>query len=68
MDLSRLHTLIGNVEKNLDTGLPNLQELQEFTDDLSNWYVRRCRERFWQKEMNQDKINAYLTLYNVLMT
>jgi isoleucyl-tRNA synthetase len=35
---------------------------------LSNWYVRRCRERFWQKEMNQDKINAYLTLYNVLMT
>ena len=42
--------------------------LQEFTDDLSNWYVRRCRERFWQKELNQDKINAYLTLYKCLVT
>jgi isoleucyl-tRNA synthetase len=68
--LSRLHTLIGNVEKNLDSYriTEPARAIQEFTDDLSNWYVRRCRERFWQKEMNQDKINAYLTLYNVLMT
>jgi isoleucyl-tRNA synthetase len=68
--LSRLHTLIGVVEKNLDNYriTESARAIQEFTDELSNWYVRRCRERFWQKEMNQDKINAYLTLYNVLMT
>ena len=37
--------------------------LQEFVDDMSNWYVRRSRERFWAKGMEQDKINAYMTLY-----
>ena len=42
--------------------------LQEFVDDLSNWYVRRSRERFWAKGMEQDKINAYMTLYTALVT
>ncbi len=42
--------------------------LQEFVDDLSNWYVRRSRERFWVKDMPQDKINAYMTLYTALVT
>ncbi|MGI6778053.1 MAG: isoleucine--tRNA ligase [Acetivibrionales bacterium] len=68
--LSRLHSLIKNVDKNLDNYRitePG-RAIQEFTDDLSNWYVRRSRERFWQKEMNQDKINAYMTLYTVLET
>ncbi len=41
--------------------------LQEFVDDLSNWYVRRSRERFWAKGMEQDKINAYMTLYTALV-
>ncbi len=42
--------------------------LQDFVDDMSNWYVRRCRERFWAKGMEQDKINAYMTLYTALIT
>ena len=42
--------------------------LQEFVDDLSNWYVRRSRERFWAKGMEQDKINAFMTLYTALVT
>ena len=42
--------------------------LQEFTDDLSNWYVRRCRQRFWASGMEQDKVNAYMTLYTCLET
>ena len=42
--------------------------LQDFVDDLSNWYVRRSRERFWAKGMEQDKINAYMTLYTALVT
>lgn len=42
--------------------------MAEFTDELSNWYVRRCRERYWGSEMTQDKINAYMTLYTVLCT
>ncbi|HEY8348609.1 MAG TPA: isoleucine--tRNA ligase [Clostridia bacterium] len=67
--LSRLYTLIGNVDKNLENYrvTESARDIQDFTDELSNWYVRRCRERFWQKEMNQDKINAYMTLYTVLV-
>ena len=42
--------------------------LQSFVDDMSNWYVRRSRERFWAKGMEQDKINAYMTLYTALVT
>ena len=42
--------------------------LQSFVDEMSNWYVRRCRERFWAKGMEQDKINAYMTLYTALVT
>ncbi len=67
--LSRLYTLIGKVDKNLETYriTESARDIQDFTDQLSNWYVRRSRERFWQKEMNQDKINAYMTLYTVLV-
>lgn len=66
--LSRLHTLISEVDKNLENYriTESARSILDFTDELSNWYVRRSRERFWQKEMNQDKINAYLTLYSVL--
>ena len=67
--LSRLYTLISKVDKNLENYkiTESARDIQEFVDELSNWYVRRCRERFWQKEMNQDKINAYMTLYTVLV-
>ncbi len=66
--LSRLHTLIATVENHLDRYriTEPARAIQEFVDELSNWYVRRCRERYWQKELNQDKINAYMTLYTVL--
>ena len=51
------------------TGFRRLpRALQEFVDDMSNWYVRRSRERFWAKGMEQDKINAYMTLYTALVT
>lgn len=67
--LSRLHTLIGTVDKNLDNYriTESARAIIDFVDELSNWYVRRNRERFWQKEMTQDKINAYMTLYTVLV-
>ena len=66
--LSRLHTLIAKVDKDLENYriTESARSIQEFTDELSNWYVRRCRERFWQKDMPQDKINAFMTLYTVL--
>ncbi|HHW47043.1 MAG TPA: isoleucine--tRNA ligase [Clostridiaceae bacterium] len=66
--LSRLYTLIRTVDKNLENYriTESARAIQDFTDELSNWYVRRSRERFWQKDMNQDKINAYMTLYTVL--
>lgn len=66
--LSRLHSLIERVDNNLNNYriTESARDIQQFTDDLSNWYVRRCRERYWQKEMTQDKINAYMTLYTVL--
>ena len=48
---------------------PKFEEaLQKFVDEMSNWYVRRCRERYWVQEMTDDKINAYLTLYTALVT
>jgi isoleucyl-tRNA synthetase len=68
--LSKLNTLV----KTVDTCLENYQipesarALQEFVDDMSNWYVRRSRERFWAKGMEQDKINAYMSLYTALVT
>ena len=68
--LSKLNTLI----KTVDNHLANYQipeaarALQDFVDDMSNWYVRRSRERFWAKGMEQDKINAYMTLYTALVT
>jgi len=68
--LSRLHSLIKNVDKSLENYRITEagRAIQEFTDDLSNWYVRRSRERFWGNGMEQDKINAYMTLYTVLDT
>jgi isoleucyl-tRNA synthetase len=67
--LSRLNTLIKTVDDNLANYkiTETARVLQEFVDDLSNWYVRRSRERFWAKGMEQDKINAYMTLYTVLV-
>lgn len=67
--ISRLNTLIATVDKNLEDYriTESARAIQEFVDDLSNWYVRRSRERFWQKDMNQDKINAYMTLYTALV-
>jgi isoleucyl-tRNA synthetase len=67
--LSRLHSMIGSVDKNLENYriTESARDIQEFVDELSNWYVRRCRERYWQKGMEQDKINAYMTLYTVLV-
>ncbi|MFI3208124.1 MAG: isoleucine--tRNA ligase [Eubacteriales bacterium] len=68
--LSKLNTLIKTVDNNLDNyKIPeSARALQEFVDDMSNWYVRRSRERFWAKGMEQDKINAYMTLYTALVT
>ncbi|MEG1140144.1 MAG: isoleucine--tRNA ligase [Lachnospiraceae bacterium] len=68
--LSKLNTLIDTVDTNLSNyKIPeSARALQEFVDDLSNWYVRRSRERFWAKGMEQDKINAYMTLYTALVT
>ena len=68
--LSKLNSLI----KFIDEGLDNYKltetsrAMSEFVDELSNWYVRRSRERFWGKDMPQDKVNAYMTLYTVLVT
>ncbi|MDO5447966.1 MAG: DUF5915 domain-containing protein, partial [Prevotellaceae bacterium] len=68
--LSKLNTLIKDVDENMQGyRIPESgRALQDFIDDLSNWYVRRCRERFWAKGMEQDKINAYMTLYTCLTT
>ena len=67
--LSKLHSLIKFVDNNLENYkiFEASRALQEFVDDLSNWYVRRSRERFWYKDMPQDKINAFMTLYTVLV-
>ena len=68
--LSKLNTLTQNVDKYLENyKIPETaRALQDFVDDMSNWYVRRSRERFWAKGMEQDKINAYMTLYTALVT
>jgi len=68
--LSRLNTLMGRVEAYLDELKMTEagREMQDFMDDLSNWYVRRCRERYWGKDMTPDKEAAYMTLYTVLKT
>ena len=68
--LSRLNTLMGHVEAYLDDLKMTEagREMQDFMDDLSNWYVRRCRERYWGKDMTPDKEAAYMTLYTVLRT
>ena len=67
--LSRLHTVIDEVDENLENyRIPEAARvLQDFVDEMSNWYVRRSRERFWAKGMEQDKINAYMTLYTALV-
>lgn len=68
--LSRLNTLVKTVDDNLSNYkvTETAKALQGFVDELSNWYVRRSRERFWAKELTQDKINAYMTLYTALVT
>ena len=68
--LSRLNSTVKAVDENLAAyRIPETaRALQEFVDEMSNWYVRRCRERFWAKGMEQDKINAYMTLYTALVT
>lgn len=68
--LSRLNTVINTVDENLaNYKIPETaRALQDFVDEMSNWYVRRGRERFWAKGMEQDKINAYMTLYTALVT
>jgi len=66
--LAKLNKLIKSVDEDLENYriTESSRDIQNFADELSNWYVRRCRERFWQKDMPQDKVNAYMTLYTVL--
>ena len=68
--LSKLNTVVKTVDENLNNYkiTETARTLEDFVDELSNWYVRRCRERFWAKGMEQDKINAYMTLYTTLVT
>ena len=68
--LSKLNTLVKTVDNYLENYkiTETARVLEDFVDELSNWYVRRCRERFWAKGMEQDKINAYMTLYTTLVT
>lgn len=68
--LSRLHTLVQTVGRHLDNYriTEPARELDKFVDELSNWYVRRCRGRFWASGMEEDKADAFLTLYTVLET
>ncbi len=68
--ISKLNTLVKTVDEYLTDYkiTESARVIQEFTDEMSNWYVRRSRERFWGKEMTQDKINAYMTLYTTLVT
>ncbi len=68
--LSKLNSMVKSVDENLENyRIPETaRALQAFVDDMSNWYVRRSRERFWAKGMEPDKINAYMTLYTALVT
>ncbi len=68
--LSKLNTVVKTVDENLNSYMipEAARALDDFVDEMSNWYVRRCRERFWAKGMEQDKINAYMTLYTALVT
>ena len=68
--LSRLNSCVKTVDDCLaNYKIPETTKaLQAFVDDMSNWYVRRSRQRFWAKGMEQDKINAYMTLYTALVT
>ncbi len=67
--LSRMGSTITDVDKYLENYkiTEAAKSLQQFVDELSNWYVRRCRKRYWAKGMEQDKINAYMTLYTTLV-
>ncbi len=67
--LSKMNSMVKAVDENLGSyRIPEAARvLQDFVDDMSNWYVRRSRERFWAKGMEQDKINAYMTLYTALV-
>lgn len=68
--LSKLNTLVKTVDSNLENYkiTESTRIVEEFVDELSNWYVRRCRERFWATDLKTDKVNAYMTLYTVLST
>ena len=68
--LSKMNSMVKAVDDNLGNyRIPEAaRALDEFVDEMSNWYVRRSRERFWAKDMPQDKINAYMTLYTALVT
>ncbi len=68
--LSKLHSAVKAVDENMSAyKIPEATRVLEgFVDELSNWYVRRCRERFWVKDMPADKVNAYMTLYTALVT
>ena len=68
--LSKLNTMVKTVDEDLSTYkiTEAARCMEDFVDELSNWYVRRSRERFWAKGMEQDKINAYMTLYTTLVT
>ena len=68
--LSRMNTMVKTVDESLaDYKIPEAgKALDEFVDEMSNWYVRRSRDRFWGQDMPQDKINAYMTLYTALVT
>jgi isoleucyl-tRNA synthetase len=68
--LSKLNSVVEATDNHLaNYEIPEAaRALQDFVDDMSNWYVRRCRERYWAQEMTQDKVNAYMTLYTALTT
>lgn len=68
--LSKLNSVVKTVDESLGSyKIPEAaRAMQDFVDDMSNWYVRRSRERFWAKDMPQDKVNAYMTLYTALVT